>query len=265
MLILKTKRLVNHKYFHQFIIAVILINSVVLGLQASSSTRIYYDNYLSIVDKLCLTIFIFELSLRILTDRSQFFKNGWNIFDVIIIGFSCIAGISHITVLRGFRVIRVLHLVSEFPMLERVVKGMILSLPGVGAAITLLIIIFYMAAVMATTYFGESFPDLFGTIGASIYTLFQVMTLESWSTGVVRPVMVKFSYAWMFFVPFIMMTTYIILNLFIGIIGHAIQSVEKHHQRKNSNSRDIEDIAKRLELIERCLQHEIRRRRSMKD
>lgn len=265
MLKLKIRKLVHHQYFHRFIIAVILINSVVLGMQASSSTRVEYSDYLSLVDKTCLVIFLAELCLRIFADRSRFFKNGWNLFDLTIIVLSSIAGISHLTVLRGFRVIRVLHLISEFPILERVVQGMILSLPGVGAAITLLLIIFYMASVMATTYFGENFPALFGTIGASVYTLFQVMTLESWSMGVVRPVMAVFPHAWMFFIPFIMMTTYIVLNLFVGIIGHAINSVERKHHKKNPDSHDLEDISRRLESIERCLQQEVRRRRSTKD
>jgi voltage-gated sodium channel len=265
ILMLKTKDIINHQYFHRFIILAILINSIVLGLQTFPLAKTYCGKYLPVIDKVCLMVFIAELGLRVFADRDQFFKNGWNLFDMVVIGLSSIASIGNLTVLRGFRVIRVLHLISEFPILEKVVKGMILSLPGVGAAITLLLIIFYMASVMATTYFGQNFPDLFGTIGASTYTLFQVMTLESWSMGVVRPVMEVFPYAWMFFIPFIMTTTYIILNLFVGIIGHAIDSVEKHHNKKGSDEQSLEDISKRLESIERCLQQKIRRRRSTED
>ena len=109
------------------------------------------------------------------------------------------------------------------PALRRVVGGLIAALPGMSSIVVLMAMLFYVAAVMATNLFGDAFPDWFGHLGASLYTLFQVMTLESWSMGIVRPVMEAYPYAWMFFVPFILLSTYAVLNLFIGVIVSAMQ------------------------------------------
>ena len=130
--------------------------------------------------------------------------------------------------LRTLRVLRVLRLVSTVPRMRRVVEALLEAIPGMGAILTLLCLIFYVGAVMATNLFGAAFPDWFGSIGRSLYTLFQIMTLESWSMGIVRPVLAEFAYAWVFFVPFIVITTFAVLNLFIAVIVNAMQS--QHHQ-----------------------------------
>ena len=92
------------------------------------------------------------------------------------------------------------------------------AVPGIGAIAGLMGILFYVGAVMATTLFGERFPEWFGSLGKSLYTLFQVMTLESWSMGIVRPVMEAYPNAWLFFVPFILVSAFVMLNLFVAVI-----------------------------------------------
>jgi voltage-gated sodium channel len=122
----------------------------------------------------------------------------------------------------------VLRVISVAPSLRRVVEGFITALPGMGSVFLLMAIIFYIGAVMTTKLFGSSFPEWFGTLGRSGYSLFQIMTLESWSMGIVRPVMEVYPYAWAFFVPFIMVTTFAVVNLLVGLIVNSMQ--DAHHE-----------------------------------
>jgi len=128
------------------------------------------------------------------------------------------------SILRALRILRIVRVVGMVPSLRRVVGGLVAALPGMGSIVGLLALVFYIFSVMATKLFGAAFPEWFGGIGASAYSLFQIMTLESWSMGIVRPVMETFPHAWLFFIPFIVSTTFTVLNLFIGIIVAAMQS-----------------------------------------
>ena len=121
-----------------------------------------------------------------------------------------------------------LRVISVAPSLRRVVEGFVSALPGMASVFLLMGIIFYIGAVMTTKLFGAAFPEWFGTLGRSGYSLFQIMTLESWSMGIVRPVMVQYPYAWAFFVPFIMVTTFAVVNLLVGLIVNSMQ--DAHHQ-----------------------------------
>ncbi|MEO1142928.1 MAG: ion transporter, partial [Pseudomonadota bacterium] len=136
-----------------------------------------------------------------------------------------------LSVLRAFRILRVLRLISSVAAMRRVVTGLLSALPGMGSIVFLLGLIFYVFAVITTKLFSESFPEWFGSIGESSYTLFQIMTLESWSMGIVRPVMDQYPYAWLLFVPFIIMTAFTVLNLFIGVIVDAMQSEHEAEAR----------------------------------
>jgi voltage-gated sodium channel len=132
--------------------------------------------------------------------------------------------------LRALRVLRVLRLLSVVPSMRKVVGALLAAVPGLSSIALVLGLIFYVFAVIATKLFGPEFPDWFGTLGQSIYTLFQVMTLESWSMGISRPVMEVFPYAWAFFVPFILVATFTMLNLFIAVIVNAMQSFSSEDQ-----------------------------------
>jgi voltage-gated sodium channel len=156
--------------------------------------------------------------------RTHFFRDPWRVFDLVVVAIALMPATGSLSVLRALRILRVLRLVSMVPSLRRVVGGLVAALPGMGSIMLLLTLVFYVFSVMATKLFGAAFPDWFGTIALSAYTLFQVMTLESWSMGIVRPVMEAFPYAWLFFIPFIVCTTFTVLNLFIGIIVSAMQA-----------------------------------------
>ncbi|MDZ4094075.1 MAG: ion transporter, partial [Paracoccaceae bacterium] len=207
----------------QFITGVILFNAVLLGLDTSPTIMGKIGGLVGFLDTLCLSIFILEIFLKLFAFGPNFFRSGWNIFDAIIIGIAVIPGAGSMSVLRALRILRVLRVISVAPSLRRVVEGFVRALPGMGSVFLLMGIIFYIGAVIATKLFGPSFDEWFGTIGNSAYSLFQIMTLESWSMGIVRPVMYVFPYAWAFFVPFIMVTTFAVVNLLVGLVVYSMQ------------------------------------------
>jgi voltage-gated sodium channel len=217
------RRIIRHPLTERAIMALIVFNAVTLGLETNASIMARWGGVLHAIDKVVLAVFVIELIGRIAVQRLAFFRDGWNIFDFIVIGISVAPSSEAFTVLRAFRVLRLLRLITLVPSLRRVVGGLISALPGMGSILLLIALIYYVSAVMATQMFGEDFPQLFGTLGASLFTLFTVMTLEGWVDGVVRPIMEKHPYALAFFIPFIIGTTFTILNLFIGIIVNAMQ------------------------------------------
>lgn len=251
----KVEAFINTPMFSHLVIGAIIVNSIVLGLLTIKDLSLSSYILLRTIDTMCLLLFISEVGMRIYVEEEKFFKNGWDIFDFIVITVSII-GESGIAVLRVLRVVRIIHLVYEVPVLRSVFKGFLYAIPSVQSIFVLLGIFFYAFSLMATSYFGATFPEWFGTIGASAYSLFQIMTLESWSSGIVRPVMTQYPYAWVFFVPFIMFATYIILNLFVGIIVNAIQASQTHLNYKLEEAQEHEivtlnTIKSKLELLEK--------------
>jgi voltage-gated sodium channel len=237
----------------KFITGVIMFNAVLLGLDTSETVMSKVGPVVGSLDTICLIIFIIEIMLKLFALDVRFFKSGWNIFDALVIGIAIIPGAQSLSVLRALRILRVLRVISVAPSLRRVVEGFVTALPGMGSVFLLMAIIFYIGSVMATKLFGPTFPEWFGTIGHSAYSLFQIMTLESWSMGIVRPVMVVFPYAWAFFVPFIMMTTFAVVNLLVGLIVNSMQ--DAHNQAENARTDAYrEDVVNRLMAIERHLQ-----------
>ncbi len=221
--------------FQRFIVGVILLNAVTLGLETSASVMASYGPFLLALDQLIIAIFVAELVARLIAFGPSFFRGGWNWFDFIVVGISLIPAAGNLSVLRSLRILRVLRLISVVPQMRTVVGALLAAIPSMGTVAILLALIFYVAAVMATKLFGASFPDWFGTIGGSMYSLFQIMTLESWSMGIVRPVMDAYPFAWLFFIPFILVTTFAVLNLFVAIIVDGMQAV---HQAENKEAEE---------------------------
>lgn len=208
-----------------FIIGVILINAVVLGLETDKDLMARSGTLLFVLDKACLAVFLAEITCKLLAFRWLFWRSGWNIFDFVVVAVALVPGAGPWAVIRSLRVLRVLRLLTMIPSLRKVVAAFLHAIPGLGGVLAVMAIFFYTAAVLATNLFGAAFPTWFGTIGRSLFSLFQIMTLESWSMGIVRPVMEQFPYAWSFFVPFIILATFTILNLFIGIIVSTMQEL----------------------------------------
>ncbi len=243
---------VNDRRFQNTIIAVILFNAVILGLETSQTVMANAGMLVMLLDRLCLTVFVIEIALKLVAFGGRFFRNPWNLFDFAIVAISLVPAAQGLSVLRALRILRILRVISVAPRLRRVVEGFITALPGMGSVFLLMAIIFYIGAVMATKLFGATFPQWFGDLGNSAYSLFQIMTLESWSMGIVRPVMEVYPYAWIFFVPFIMVTTFAVVNLLVGLI---VNSMQDAHAEEGNAATDAyrDEVLTRLEAIEKRL------------
>lgn len=233
------------------LIGLILLNAAVLGLETFPAARDGWGGWLGVVDRAILAVFVAEIALRLVAHRLAFFREPWNVFDFLVVGIALVPASGAFSVLRALRVLRVMRLVSLVPSMRRVAGGLIAAVPGLGAVIGIIAVVLYVSAVVATKLFGAQFPQWFGTLGESAYTLFQVMTLEGWSMGIVRPVMEIYPYAWLFFVVFILISTFTMLNLFIAVVVNAMQA---EHARELAREQAEDPVRGEL----RALREEVR-------
>ncbi len=218
------RRLVDHPLTEKVVIALIMVNAVTLGLETSPSVMEAYGGLLVAVDRLLLTIFVAELAARMVVRGPRFFADPWNVFDFLVVAIALLPATGSLSVLRALRILRVLRLITVVPSLRAVVSALVGALPGMGSIMLLLVLIFYVFAVMGTKLFGETHEETFGSIGASMLSLFQVMTLDAWSDGLMRPMLEKYPHAWLFFIPFVLVSAFIVLNLFIGVVVSALET-----------------------------------------
>ncbi len=215
--------------FQNFILGVILLNAAVLALQTAEETVGEFLPVLAVIDTICLGIFVVELAVKLVVYRFSFFKNGWNWFDLIVVGISLAPATAGLSALRALRVMRVLRVVSIIPSLRRVVESGIRALPGMGSIVLVMVVLFIIGAVVATKLYGDTFPQYFGTLGDSLFSLFTVMTLEGWP-DLAREVMEQHPNAWAFFIPFLVVTAFMVLNLFIGVIVNAMEETAQEEE-----------------------------------
>nr|MBP7606418.1 ion transporter [Giesbergeria sp.] len=216
------QRFLERAEVQRAVLALIVLNAVVLGLETSDTLMARHGAWLQLLDQAMLTVFVLEIGLRLIASRGAFFRDPWSVFDFAVVAIALVPASGPFAVLRALRVLRVLRVLTLVPSMRRVVGGLLAALPGLGSIAMVLLLVYYVFGVIATQVFGDRFPDWFGTLGRSLYTLFQVMTLESWSMGIVRPLMGVFPFAWTFFIPFILVATFTMLNLFIGVIVSAM-------------------------------------------
>ncbi len=250
-MITRLRGVVEAPWFSNFIIAVIIVNAVTLGLETSDTAMAAAGPLLVAIDTLALAIFCVEILMKLAVYRWGFFRDPWNVFDFLIVGIALVPAAEGLSVLRSLRILRALRLISMVPQMRTVVQALLSAIPALASVIALLGLVFYVAAVMTTKLYGEAFPEWFGTIGASLFTLFQIVTLESWAAGIVRPVMEVHPYAWIFFVPFILLVSFAVLNLFIAIIVNAMEQAsttkeEVHHQENEAHFAELLDELKGL-------------------
>ena len=212
--------------FQRAITILIVINAITLGLETWDSVVEQWGDVLDVLDTAILAIFVVEIALRITAHGWRFFTNGWSLFDVFVVGIALTPSSGALSVLRALRILRAFRLVSAVPAMRSVIEALVKSLPGLSSIMLLLSLVFYVFAVMATKLYGDAVPERFGTLGASMYALFQVMTLEGWP-DVVNSVLEHHRFALLFFIPFMMLSTFTVLNLFIALI---VDSMQKLHQ-----------------------------------
>ena len=239
----KLRRLIDHPRMQQAITALIIVNAITLALETSETAMRVAGEFLVILDTIMLGIFVIELLAKMIAQGARFVRDPWNLFDFFVVAIALIPATGALSVMRALRILRVLRLISTVGSLRRVVGALLAAIPGMGSVVLLLSVIYFVFSVMATKLFSERFPEWFGTIGHSAYTLFQIMTLESWSMGIVRPVMEVYPLAWVFFVPFILITSFAVLNLFIGIIVDAMQSHAQEEAAQEAEARHDPSLA----------------------
>ena len=214
---------IAHPRFERVILVLILINAVTLGLETSPAAVAAVGPLLDAIDRVILAVFVIELIARMAVHGRHFIRDPWSVFDLIVVAIAIIPATGALSVLRALRVLRVLRLVTAIPSLRRVVAGLIHALPGMGSIALLLTLIFYVFAVIGTKLFGETNPELFGSIGASSFTLFQAMTFDDWAGGIVKPLTEKgHPYGFVFVITFMVVSAFMALNLFIGVVVTAL-------------------------------------------
>jgi len=220
----RLQEFIEHPRVQGGIITLILINAALLGLETWPAAMVAAGGLILALDSAILVVFVVEIAARLYVHRLAFWRDPWSGFDFLVVAIALVPAAGPFAVLRALRVLRVLRLLTLVPSMRRVVGALLAAIPGLGSIALVLLIIYYVFAVIATKLFAATHPEWFGDIGRSLYTLFQVMTLESWSMGIARPVMENFPYAWAFFIPFILVATFTMLNLFVAIIVNAMQN-----------------------------------------
>lgn len=236
----KMKQLLESPKMEKFILYVILLNSIILGMMTNRTWMSIepLGSILNGLNNLCLLIFVAELLGKLFAYRLSFFKEGWNIFDFTIVSLCLVptGGIfSSFRMLRTFRVFRsfrALRMVTKLGRLRLIVQAIIESIPNIAWTSLLLGIIYYIYAITGTELFRDAFPEWFGTLSQTLYTLFQIMTLESWSMGISRPVMEVYPWASLYFISFILFTAFIVLNVVIGVVVNTISDLADQEKIK---------------------------------
>jgi len=245
----KVRTLVDAPLFQRATIAVIVLNAIVLGLETWPQIVARIGTVLSLADRSMLAFFVVELLLRLFAYRGAFFRDPWSVFDFIIIGIAALPNSGAFSVLRALRVLRVLRLISAVPSMRRVIGALLAALPGMGSIAAMLALVLYVSAVMATSLFGGIAPEYFGNLGISLFTLFQTMTGEAWP-DIARAVMVQMPYAWIFFIVFILVSTFSVLNLFIAVVVNAMQEQVVDEMRAEEGLHAAEASSERAVLLE---------------
>ncbi len=228
------KKFIENKYVTDFILFVIIFNAVILGLMTYPGLYSRFGNFFHISCLLCVIIFTIEMFIKLYVYKKSFFKDGWNIFDFTLVAISWVptGGVfSSFRALRVLRALRALRLVTRLQKLRLIVQAIIDSIPNVGWASVLLALIFYIFAIMGTTMYAETFPQYFGSIGKSMFTLFQIMSLDDWATELARPIMAVFPFAWVYFVSFILLSSFVVMNVIVGVIVNAISEISEYNKK----------------------------------
>lgn len=247
----RLRKLIDSRQWEICVTGLIILNAIVLGLFTSKTIMAASGGIITKIDEIILGIFVVEIVIRIIAHGRRFWADPWLLFDILVVGVSLIPATGNLSILRAFRILRALRLISAVESVRNVVAGLLRALPGMGSISVLLILVCYVFAVMGTTLYGTRFPVLFGTLGHSGYTLFQVMTLDGWSAEVVRPVMNVYPKAWIFFFTFILVTSFTVLNLFIGIIVEAMQSQQHvvRHEERVWEAREFEEVLEEIRSL----------------
>lgn len=240
---------VEHHHVQNAIVALIVLNALTLGLETSDTIMATHGAAIRAVEKAVLGIFVIEIALKLIAFDLRFFRSAWNVFDFLIVSIALVPASGPFAILRALRILRVLRLLGKIPRLRNLIESLLRALPSIGWVVFLLLMVFYIFAVMGTQLFGDDFPRFFGSLGTSFYTLFQIMTLESWSMSVARPVLEQYPFSWIYFIGFILITSLTVLNLFIGIIVTTMQESVHADDMQQRAEIEVRAHAERQEML----------------
>jgi voltage-gated sodium channel len=257
------RRIADNPRFQHFILVVILVGAIVIGVETSATLTARYRTAIVAVEMLIQTIFVAEIAIRILAFWPRpflFFRNGWNVFDFAVVAASLLpqAG-AFAMVARLARLMRVARLVSVFPELRLIIGTMVRSIPSMGHVIVLLTLLLYVYAVLGFHFFREVDRAHWGSLGAALLTLFQMLTLEGW-VEIQQAVLETHPWAWVYFSSFVFVAVFVVVNLFIAVVINNLESV-KHEQQVDADRESahrslleaIEGVRLRLEELEERL------------
>lgn len=219
----RLRNFVEHPRFRGTVLALIIVSGVLLGLETSRTLPAGIQESVLRINQMILGLFVIELVLRIAAYRLSFFRGYWNLFDFAVVAVALMVPSGPFQVIRSLRILRAIRIVSSVPSLRRVVEGLLGAIPGIASVLFLLLLVLYIAAVMATGLFRDVAPENFGHLGLSLYSLFQIMTLEGWSE-IAQRVMAEYPWSWVFFIGYILIATFLVLNLVVGVVVSSIQA-----------------------------------------
>jgi voltage-gated sodium channel len=224
------KRIAGHPWFDRCIIALIIINAIVLGMETSQGLVARYGEGFILINHIVLGVFVLEAVIKIVAVAPRFglyFRDGWNLFDFTIVVLSLIPSTGEYAMIaRLARLLRVMRLISALPELRLIVSTLVRSVPGFANVILLLFIIFYMYAVAGYHLLHQHDPEHWRSLGVSLLTLFRILTLEDW-TDVMYAAMQHNPYMWIYFISFVVVATFVVINLFIAVVINNLEEAKK--------------------------------------
>ena len=242
--------------FEYFIVALILLNGVILGLETSPAIVAQYGDWLHLGNQLILGVFIVEAMLKIVAVAPRlklYFGDGWNLFDFSVVVLSLLPATGEYAMIaRLARLLRVARLVSTIPELRLIISTLVRSIPSMGHVLMLMSIIFYIYAVAGYHLFHEHDPTHWETLGLSLLTLFRVVTLEDW-TDVMYTAMEMHSMSWIFFVSFVVLGTFVIINLFIAVVINNLEEAKQEQLEKLQRPPTKDEILRELRQTQKML------------
>lgn len=214
---LKVKKFVESKSFDMFIMSLICLDAIVFGMMTSEDFNDYFGNVLFILDRLCMAIFIVEMTLKLYVYGTKFFDSKWNVFDFVVIAISSFSFASYFIVLRTFRLFRMFKYINRFSKLKRILSVLGALLPNFVAVMLVFGVFLYVFAIVAVSLFGDVFIE-FATLGGSLFALLQVFTLDGWASEIARPVMSVYPHSWIFFLAFLLFSFLLMVSFIMSVI-----------------------------------------------
>lgn len=250
------RRVADSPRFQQFILGVIVLGAIVIGVETSARLTAQYGGAILALERLIQAVFTAEIAIRVLAHWPRplaFFKNGWNVFDFLVVAASLLpqAG-AFAMVARLARLMRVTRLVSAFPELRLIIGTMIRSIPSMGHVIVLLTLLLYVYAVVGFHLFRETDPAHWASLGTALLTLFQMLTLEGW-VEIQAAVLDDHPYAWVYFGSFVFVAVFVVVNLFIAVVLNNLESVKHEQQVVDDHASTHHGVLEAIEALQQRL------------